>query len=255
MTSVPQADDRKTRERKHGAAIAYNALSVWGWGTPAGQERARRRAGLLIQRGAIDSHSNVLELGAGTGLFTGHLAHTGADVIALDLSWDLLIRARSNDDSNIHLVLADAEHLPFAPSSFNAVVGSSVLHHIEPKPALAEAYRVLRPGGRVAFAEPNMLNPQIAVQKNVPTVKHRLGDSPDETAFFRWQADHLLRQAGFISVSVEPHDFLHPLTPPFLIHTVQRLGKWLESLPLIRELAGSLIMAGQKPEQYEAFAR
>jgi hypothetical protein len=41
----------------------------------------------------------------------------------------------------------------------------------------------LKSGGTIYFTEPNMLNPQIAIQKNVSWVKRKLGDSPDETAF------------------------------------------------------------------------
>ena len=39
-----------------------------------------------------------------------------------------------------------------------------------------------------------MLNPQIAIQKNIPWVKRKLGDSPDETAFFRWPLRRLLEE-------------------------------------------------------------
>ena len=249
MTDQDQVLDRKAREIRQGATIAGHALDVWGWATPAGQERARRRAGLLIRHGAIGLSATILELGCGTGLFSRYLGQTGARVVALDLSWDLLVQARQENDLNnlnITLVLADAEYLPFVSNAFDAVVGSSVLHHLQPEKALAEAHRVLRHGGNIAFAEPNMLNPQIALQKNVAAIKWRLGDSPDETAFFRWQAARLLKGAGFANVGVRPYDFLHPLTPRSLIAPIRKLGQCLESIPVVREIAGSLIMWGRK---------
>jgi SAM-dependent methyltransferase len=88
-------------------------------------------------------------------------------------------------------------------------VGSSILHHLRPAVALEEVFRVLRPDGFIAFAEPNMLNPQIAIQKNIPVIKRWLGDSPEERAFFRWQATKLLENAGFDRIAVTPYDFLH----------------------------------------------
>ena len=60
---------------------------------------------------------------------------------------------------------------------------------------------------------PNMLNPQIAIQKNVSWVKRKLGDSPDETAFFRWPLQRLLERTGFRDVRIDPFGFLHPKTP------------------------------------------
>jgi hypothetical protein len=60
---------------------------------------------------------------------------------------------------------------------------------------------------------PNMLNPQIAIQKNVSWVKRKLGDSPDETAFFHWPLQRLLERTGFRDVRIDPFDFLHPKTP------------------------------------------
>jgi hypothetical protein len=52
-----------------------------------------------------------------------------------------------------------------------------------------------------------MLNPQIAIQKNVSWVKRKLGDSPDETALFRWPLRRLLERTGFRDVRIDPFDF------------------------------------------------
>src|SRR3984893_13671630 len=59
---------------------------------------------------------------------------------------------------------ADAESLPFADSSFDLVLGHAVLHHLPDLPrAFAEFHRVLRPGGRIAFAgEPSRMGDRIA---------------------------------------------------------------------------------------------
>ena len=126
------------------------------------------------------------------------------------------------------------------------MIGSSVLHHLNPKSALIEAYRVLSSGGEVAFTEPNMLNPQIALQKNIFLVKKMMGDSPDETAFTSWQVRRLLKEIGFVQVDVKPYDFLHPLVPKPLVSFVDKLGRFIEKIPIIREIAGSLFISGCK---------
>jgi hypothetical protein len=92
-----------------------------------------------------------------------------------------------------------------------------------------------------------MLNPQIVVQKNVPWVKERLGDSPDETAFVRWLFARQLRRAGYTEILVRPFDWLHPATPPPAIGSVRALGRILERLPLVQEFAGSLYIRARTP--------
>ena len=91
-----------------------------------------------------------------------------------------------------------------------------------------------------------MLNPQIAIQKNVPWVKRKLGDSPDETAFFRWPLRRLLEQTGFHDVRIDPFDFLHPKTPIALINGLNSFGRFLEKVPVIAEFAGSLYIRAVK---------
>ena len=91
-----------------------------------------------------------------------------------------------------------------------------------------------------------MLNPQIAVQKNVPSTKRKLGDSPDETAFFRWPLGRLLEQIGYSDIRIDPFDFLHPKTPSLIINSVNQLGRFLEEMPVISEFVGSLYVRGVK---------
>ncbi|MDD8018775.1 MAG: class I SAM-dependent methyltransferase [Bacteroidota bacterium] len=239
--------DRKEHEKQHGAAIAHNAADIWGWGSPSGQVRAKRRSQLLIQYGRITKDSSVLDIGCGTGIFSRYFAEAGAKVTAIDISTDLLEQAKRETTQPITYILGDAENFPFDDRTFDVVVGSSVLHHLNPEIALKEIFRVLKPGGFVAFAEPNMMNPQIAIQKNIPFIKKMLGDSPDERAFVKGQAKRLLTNAGFTNVLVFPYDFLHPLVPKIFIKPISSLSRLLEKIPLIKEIAGSLVMAGRKP--------
>ena len=157
----------------------------------------------------------MLELGCGTGYFTRELARSGAEIVAVDVSPELLDIARSNCSTpNVRYEIENAYDLRYSDSVFDSVVGSSVLDHFEIEAALREIYRVLRPNGTIFFTEPNMLNPQIAIQKNVPWVKRKLGDSPDETAFFRRPLRRLLEVTRFRDVRINSFDFLHPKTPP-----------------------------------------
>jgi hypothetical protein len=66
-------------------------------------------------------------------------------------------------------------------------------------------------------------------------------------AFSRFRAAAVLREAGFGDINVKPFDFLHPSTPPRWMDAVSRWGVWLEGVPLVRELSGSLLLVARRP--------
>jgi SAM-dependent methyltransferase len=240
--------DRAQNEIEHGKKLLeMGAERIWGWGTPAGRVRAARRAQWIERAVELGPGRRVLEIGCGTGIFTEHFAATGAEIVAVDISEELIERARArNLPPNVQLVHAPFEALR-ADQPFDAVVGSSVLHHLEVEPALDSIYSLLKPGGLIGFGEPNMLNPQVMAQKNLAWLKEHMGDSPDETAFFRWELDFLLHERGFEEIEILPLDWLHPLTHRSFIRLTQKMGRLLERVPLIKEAAGSLYIRARRP--------
>lgn len=238
--------DRITKEIEHGRFLAkHGAGEIWNWESPAGKLRWKRRVQMLSDH--LKPGMTILELGCGTGSFTRELARSGADIIAIDVSPELLGIAKANCSApNVRYEIQNAYALTYSDATFDSVVGSSILHHLEIEEALREIYRVLKPGGTIYFTEPNMLNPQIAIQKNVPWIKRRLGDSPDETAFFRWSLRRLLEQAGYGDIQIDPFDFLHPKTPVPLIDPLNVVGRFLENMPGVSEFAGSLYIRAVK---------
>jgi ubiquinone/menaquinone biosynthesis C-methylase UbiE len=239
---------RLAREVEHHREIADRAEIIWNWDSPSGRRRAVRRVELFVALAALGPGRTALELGCGTGLFTARVAACGASVQGIDLSPDLLAaaRARTAGLANVRLTCGNAEQTPYAAGTFDAVYGSSVLHHLDLDRALAEMARVLKPGGLLAFAEPNIVNPQVAVMFHLHLTKRYFGVSPDEMAFSRFRAQSALRRAGFAAVRVRPFDFVHPSTPQPLVGAVARVGRWLERVPLVREIAGSLLITGRK---------
>ena len=233
---------------------------IWGYGKPFGAIKMKRRFGLLVKMGDLNKagqkRPKVLELGCGTGAYTELLAKAGVELVATDLVSEFvqetrarLRRLKAEAHKAYRVRRADARRLPFRSSSFDAVVGNSVLHHVAPlEECLAEIYRVLIPGGRIAFCEPNMLNPHIFLQKNIPVLKRLAGDSPGETAFVRWRLSDQLRKGGFTEVGVEPFDFNYPFLPTAVVKIIGPIGRAAERLPVVREIAGSVAISAKKPE-------
>lgn len=234
------------REIEHGSWLAHNNTeTVWGWGTPAGRLRAKRRAQLIAQGAGLGPGVTALEIGCGTGLFTELLAATGARITAVDLSPDLLKKAQERNlpAEQVRFLLRPFEKcMDLGP--FDAVLGSSVLHHLDLDPALGRIAELLKPGGLMSFAEPNMLNPQVFAERHFRFLFPQV--SPDETAFIRWRLAAGLSRANFHAIEITPFDWLHPSVPSRFIAPVLRLGRLLEILPGLREFSGSLYIRARK---------
>jgi demethylmenaquinone methyltransferase/2-methoxy-6-polyprenyl-1,4-benzoquinol methylase len=98
----------------------------------------------------------ILDVAAGTGTSSASLARNGASVVAADFSEGMIEvgRRRQADNPFVRFVQADATALPFDDDTFDAVTISFGLRNIvDPRAALAEFYRVTKPGGRVVICE------------------------------------------------------------------------------------------------------
>jgi len=242
------ADQRIENEIAHGKhlkEIWFGAL--WYWETAAGKIRWARR--LIMLTDHIKVGMKVLEVGCGDGYFTNEIVKSNAHVTAIDISPDLLDVARNKiKKSNVVFKVENAYELSFPNNTFDTIVGSSVLHHLDVDQAFREFYRVLKPGGTLFFTEPNMVNPQIFLERHTALFGYLIQKSPDETAFIRGPLKKDLLKNGFTNIEIIPFDFLHPLTPRILIPLVKGLGACFERIPLLKEIAGSLYIRANKSE-------
>ena len=137
--------DLKKRQREMWASFAPTATFT----TPV--------AGHVVKFAGIAAGEHVLDVGTGTGVVAITAARAGARVTGLDLTPTLLEQARENariaQTEPITWTEGDAEDLPYPDASFDVVL-SQFGHMFAPRPeiAVAQMRRVLKPGGRVAFA-------------------------------------------------------------------------------------------------------
>lgn len=97
----------------------------------------------------VAAGQHVLEVGCGTGHWLAQMRALGCHVSGLDPSAQMLARAQTRNP-DVPLVRGRAESLPWPAASFDRIVCINALHHFDaPQRFLAEARRVLRPGGRV----------------------------------------------------------------------------------------------------------
>ncbi len=94
--------------------------------------------------------SSVCDVGCGTGIASRAIAGRGATVTAVDPGEGVLRVLRSRSTSRVLPVVGDGNALPLADSQFDLVSYAQSFHWTDPDRALAEAFRVLKPGGLFA---------------------------------------------------------------------------------------------------------
>lgn len=99
----------------------------------------------------------ILEGGCGLGQFVIHYYRLGYDIIGLDFSEDTVKRIK-NFDKSIPVLVSDVLDLPFEDNTFDIYYSGGVVEHFEEGPvsAIKEAYRVIKPGGKLIITVPHI---------------------------------------------------------------------------------------------------
>jgi ubiquinone/menaquinone biosynthesis C-methylase UbiE len=242
MEALRSADEiRDVNTRYHDvAAASYD--SKWGidFGS-VGQAQVVGKLRKLLGPELDGGYEKALEIGAGTGYFSLNLLQAGIvrEATCTDISPGMVATLGENAHRlgvDVRAARADAESLPFAGESFDLVLGHAVLHHLpDLRRVFAEMHRVLRPGGRIAFAgEPSRIGDRLAaIPKRGGNVLApawrallRARRAPDDDGYARGSVDESLegcvdihafspadlaahaRRAGFADVSVRGEELV-----------------------------------------------
>lgn len=217
----------------------YEALGQ-AWWNPAGP------MGLLLRvnrfryryfRRVLGDPKGVrfLDIGCGGGFLAEAFAADGADVFGLDLSPGAVRTARDHAAPQgllLHVACGSAESLPFTSAMFDAVVLADVLEHLDDlSRALAESWRVLRPGGILLYETVNR------------TWLSRIGAI--------WVMEYVLK-----AIPVRSHDWKRFIRPAELVELLEACGfrsQELRGLVLKGGIPGFLLRAvrGQDPWIFE----
>src|SRR5262245_52112537 len=138
-------------------ARAFHDFEHAGWERAAAYYQATfgtltlQTVDALLDAAGVQAGTNLLDVATGPGYVAGTASRRGAVVVGVDFSPLMVDQARQLYDGP-EFMEADAEALSFESGRFDAVVMNfGLLHLARPDTAIAEAYRVLAPGGRYAF--------------------------------------------------------------------------------------------------------
>jgi SAM-dependent methyltransferase len=207
---------------------------------------------------ALDAQpgERILEVGCGSGSYTRELAVAGARVTATEFAPAQLAQARRNVGalgSKVDFRLEDAQELTLPDGSFDKVLLSEVIEHLPaPDRAIAEAARVLRPGGLLVVSTPSRFSPlnlAYGVKRRVRGYafnEHLHEFRP--SSFRRLVAPHLdverLEFANFVLPYPVDELYLRLGSPALAV--LKLVEKSLPRLPVVRQLGWTMVMRAHK---------
>ncbi|MDP6342919.1 MAG: methyltransferase domain-containing protein [Alphaproteobacteria bacterium] len=202
MTDAPAFDAEAFREFEHGGweNLAAGYEKYW-------TEMTTDIAGPLLDGTKVGEGSRLLDVATGPGNIAGAAAARGAVVTGVDFSETMVEMAR-RDCPGAEFRQGDAEALPFDAAGFDAVViNFGMLHFPDPDKALAEAQRVLRPGGGIgitAWSRPGETG--IGIAMGAVRDHGRIDvDLPQGTDMFRFadadECQRVLSALGFVDIA------------------------------------------------------
>jgi dolichol-phosphate mannosyltransferase len=182
----------------------------------------------------------ILQLAAGSGLWTGELANAlnyENEIVAAVFSPTLFSLAPAIP--KVEFVQVD-ELESLASRQFDYVVGSTVAGSALSPELLRSLYRVLKPGGQIFFFEPNVENPRRRISGLIHGRSFELPAS-------RSQTGRLCCEAGFLDIEVAPYDILPWSMRRRTALRVQAKVILLEHAPVLKELADCQYVTARKP--------
>jgi SAM-dependent methyltransferase len=187
----------------------------------------------------------ILELGCGQGLFTRQLLHVSRGenpITGVTFNSD---NPRQEDlSSSVEFLNASSIPGPLAGRRFDFIIAMDILDKRNSAWVLQNVYELLNPGGQVIFYESNPWN---VVLKLRQFISQFFGQNDPRKLLSRPELYELISEVGFIRIFAVFNDFVYaPLTRD-LVWWLRNLSILLENAPVIKTLAGSILIHAQKP--------
>lgn len=193
----------------------------------------------------IIQRPKVIEFGCGTGLYTKELSKKFRYFVSSDISYQMIEVAQKNNP-DVEFKEVDARKMEFGDESFDVVFSAFLLQHAETELVLPEMYRILKKNGVFVAIVPNILNPIHYGRARVGLYRKIFHENSNSEDFTRWKWLEMMKNLGYRDIEITPIEFTSPYTPKSLTPIYFKASEILEKIPVLKEFAGSLIIAGRK---------
>ena len=209
--------------------------------------------------GALDPlpGDEILEVGCGSGYYTRELVVRGAKLTATEYAPSALAQARRNVGelaTKVDFRLEDAQRLTFEDARFDKVLLSEVIEHVpEPERAIAEAARVLRPGGLLVASTPSRFSPlnlAYGVKRRIRRYAfnehlHEFTPGSFQQLLERHLEVESLEFANFVLPYPADELYLRIGSPG--LRLLERFERGIARVPLLRRLGWTMVACARKP--------
>ena len=199
---------------------------------------------------SLPAGGNLLDIGCGTGLFVEKYIKNGGCATGLDISGNMIARARHRCET-CDFVVGTGETLPFLPDSFNAVSSVLVFSYVKnPGAMLSGVYRVLQPGGSVALCT---LGKKL-ITRGIPAlyqiserinIRHVVMKDFGEHYYDEKEMRQLFEDAGFEDITIKWCSFAHIDMIDPIFHLARKVEPFVEKR--VPQLAYNIFVSGKKP--------
>jgi ubiquinone/menaquinone biosynthesis C-methylase UbiE len=199
---------------------------------------------------SVPMGGRILDVGCGTGLFLRMYEERGGCGIGIDLSREMIRKARKRCESSEFFV-GNAEILPFREGSFDAVCSLMAFSYVRrPAHLLSEVFRVLRPEGKVAICTmgKNLLTrglPAIYTMAELMRMKKIGMGAFGEQYYGGGEMEEMLANAGFSEIEVLKCSFAHLNLADPLFSLARKIEPFVEEK--VPQLAYNVLAIGTKP--------
>ena len=229
MTTPHQIEKHNLQQRAYFESTFKRTMQ------PTDSAYLNRQVEELIRFARLEPGDRILDVGCGIGRYTLLLAARGFQIEGLDLSSKLLEQLREHESGNKSIPLHCSDIISFPEKtdmSYDAVIGFFTLHHLHDLEAsYAAMVKLLQPGGRIVFLEPNAFNPLYYLQILLTPRMTWEGDG-GIVKMRRKVLLPIMERQGLLNCRIYRFGFF----PPFLANRPwgRRLESVLESIPIWR---------------------